>query len=66
MPTTAPTFMRLGFGACSTLAKGVVTSDTPAFDKAGRFVLYTQEALDDWALAKISGPRRSSSDAPTF
>jgi hypothetical protein len=74
MQTTAPTFMRrkdaaeylkskFGFGACSTLAKGVVTGDSPTFHKAGRVVLYTQEALDEWALGKISAPRRSSSDA---
>jgi hypothetical protein len=51
-----------GFGSKQTLAKGVVTGDTPAFHKAGRRVLYTQAALDAWALAKISAPRRSSSD----
>src|ERR1700722_10090682 len=52
-----------GFGASRTLAKGVVTGDTPVFHKAGRIVLYTREALDAWALAKISGPLRSTSEA---
>jgi c-di-AMP phosphodiesterase-like protein len=51
-----------GFGAERTLAKGVVTGDTPAYHKAGRIVLYTREALDQWALAKISAPLKSSSD----
>lgn len=52
-----------GFGAERTLAKGVVTGDTPEFHKAGRLVLYTREALDKWALSKIGPRRRSSSDA---
>jgi hypothetical protein len=51
-----------GFGAAQTLAKGVVTGDTPEFHKAGRIVLYTRESLDKWALAKIGGPRRSTSE----
>jgi hypothetical protein len=53
---------RYGFGSARTLAKGVVTGDTPEYFKASRMVLYTQEALDRWALAKIGPPRRSSSD----
>jgi hypothetical protein len=53
-----------GFGAARTLAKGVVTGDTPEFRKAGRIVLYTKEALDKWALAKIGAPQKSSSDVP--
>jgi hypothetical protein len=51
-----------GFGASRTLAKGVVTGDTPEYRKAGRIVLYTREALDRWALAKIGAPRSSSSE----
>ncbi len=51
-----------GFGAVRTLAKGVVTGDSPAYHKAGRMVLYTLPALDIWAKAKIGGARRSSSD----
>ncbi len=53
---------KYGFGSARTLAKGVVTGDTPEFRKAGRPVLYEPAALDRWALAKISPPRRSSSD----
>jgi hypothetical protein len=53
---------RYGFGSARTLAKGLVTGDTPDYRKCGRLVLYEQEALDRWALVKISAPRRSSSD----
>jgi hypothetical protein len=52
-----------GFGAERTLAKGVVTGDTPAYHKAGRIVLYTREALDAWAQSKISPELQSSSEA---
>jgi hypothetical protein len=51
-----------GFGAARTLAKGAVTGDSPEFHKAGRIVLYTREALDKWALAKIGAPRTSTSN----
>jgi hypothetical protein len=51
---------KYGFGAERTLAKGVVTGDSPVYQKAGRVVLYTTEALDAWATAKI-GPRQQSS-----
>jgi len=47
---------KYGFGAERTLAKGVTTGDTPAYHKAGRLVLYTREALDAWALAKMVLP----------
>jgi len=53
---------KFGFGAARSLAKGATTGDTPEFHKAGRLVLYTKEALDKWALSKISGPKKSSSD----
>jgi hypothetical protein len=52
---------KYGFGAERTLAKGVVTGDTPAYQKAGKIVLYTREALDAWALSKIGPVRRSTS-----
>jgi hypothetical protein len=74
MSTDDPRFLRrdsaaeylkttYGFGAARTLAKGVVTGDTPEFHKAGRIVLYTREALDKWALAKIGKPQRSTSES---
>jgi hypothetical protein len=47
---------RYGFGSARTLAKGVVTGDSPVYRKAGRIVLYEPEALDRWALAKIGSP----------
>jgi hypothetical protein len=52
---------KYGFGAARTLAKGAVTGDSPEFHKAGRIVLYTREALDKWALAKIGAARKSTS-----
>ncbi len=52
---------KYGFGSVRTLAKGVVTGDSPAYQKAGRIVLYLPQALDEWAAAKISAPHRSSS-----
>lgn len=69
---SGPTFLRrkaagayltekYGFGAARTLAKAAVTGDGPEYHKAGRVVLYTREALDKWALAKIGAARRSTS-----
>lgn len=52
---------RYGFGAEKSLAKGVVTGDTPEYHKQGRIVLYKPEALDKWALSKIGPAQRSSS-----
>ena len=54
---------KYGFGAERALAKGVVTGDTPEFRKTGRIVLYTREALDKWALAKIGPEQSSTSDS---
>jgi hypothetical protein len=52
-----------GFGSARTLAKlACISSEGPEFRKAGRIVLYEREALDKWALAKISKPHRSTSD----
>lgn len=56
---------KYGFGSPRTLAKGVVTGDTPAYSKAGRMVLYRREDLDAWAMSKIkkSGTRSSNAEA---
>jgi hypothetical protein len=54
---------KYGFGAPRTLAKAAVTGDGPEYHKAGRVVLYTRDALDKWALAKIGAARRSTSAA---
>jgi hypothetical protein len=53
---------KYGFGAERTLAKGVVTGDSPVYRKAGSRVIYRREDLDAWALSKIGLPRTSSSD----
>ncbi|MEJ0094252.1 MAG: hypothetical protein WDN46_12695 [Methylocella sp.] len=53
---------RYGFGSVKSLAKGVVTGDSPLYRKAGRIVLYELSALDTWAMAKIGAPVRSSSE----
>ena len=74
-PSTGPDFLRrkgagvylknkYGFGSEKTLAKLASIGGGPEFRKAGdRVVLYTRPALDDWALAKISGPLKSTSEA---
>lgn len=53
---------RYGFGSARTLAKLAVVGGGPEYRKASRLVLYEPEALDAWALAKISAPQRSSSE----
>ncbi len=72
---TTPAFMRrqqagaylvskYGFGSYRTLAKAAVVGDGPEFRTAGRrVVLYAIDALDRWALSKISDARHSTSDA---
>ena len=74
-PSMLPNFMRrqhagrylkekYGFGSEKTLAKLASIGGGPEFHKSGsRTVVYTKKALDDWALARISGPRRSTSEA---
>jgi len=52
-----------GFGSYQTLCKGAVTGDSPVYQKAGKIVVYTKEALDRWALNKMSAPRCSTSEA---
>ena len=54
---------KYGFGAARTLAKAAVTGGGPEYHKAGRVVLYTREALDKWALAKIGAARRQTSNS---
>jgi hypothetical protein len=51
-----------GFGAPRTLAKLAVAGGGPEFHKAGRIVLYTKAAIDNWALAKIGTARHSTSE----
>jgi hypothetical protein len=55
---------KYGHGSEKTLAKLACLGGGPEFHKSGsRTVVYTKKALDDWALARISGPRRSTSEA---
>jgi hypothetical protein len=53
---------KYGFGAASTLKTLASVGGGPEFHKRGNVVLYTQQSLDEWARAKISGPMRSASD----
>ncbi len=53
---------RYGHGAAKTLSKLRCVGGGPAFHKCGRVVVYTREALDKWALAKLSKPLRSTSE----
>ena len=54
---------RYGHGSEKTLAKLACLGGGPDFHKAGeRIVLYRREALDTWALARISGPLKSTSE----
>lgn len=52
---------KFGFGSEKTLAKLASVGGGPVFRKAGVAALYEPEALDRWALAKISAPLASTS-----
>jgi hypothetical protein len=54
---------KYGFGTERTLAKLAVVGGGPEYRMAGRFPVYTLEALDNWALSKIGAPVRSTSEA---
>lgn len=49
--------------AASTLAKKAVVGGGPVFHSAGRIPLYSIEALDLYAKARLGNPRRSTSDS---
>lgn len=57
---------RYGF-PCSRqwLAKLAVLGGGPIFHKAGRNPIYAPIDLDDWAIARIGEPQRSTSDVRT-
>ena len=46
------------------LAKLAVLGDGPLMHYAGRFPLYSEHDLDDWATARIAKPRRSTIACP--
>jgi hypothetical protein len=56
---------QFGFGTASTLAKLAVFGNGPMFCKRGRIPLYRRADLDDWAHSQMTGPIRSTSEAPT-
>lgn len=60
----AGVYLKETFGFCSekALNKLACVGGGPEFHKAGAARLYTQEALDAWALSKIGKPQRSTSD----
>jgi hypothetical protein len=54
---------KFGFGSEKTLAKLACVGGGPEMRKAGVAALYEPAKLDEWALAKIGAPQRSTSDA---
>lgn len=64
-PAEASRLLESEFGIprkTSTLAKDrCISSNGPAFVKAGRLVRYPEESLRDWARAMLSAPMRSTS-----
>ena len=63
-------YLKSKYGFCSdrALGKYATTGGGPEFRKAGIFprspVVYERAKLDEWALAKISGPCQTTSDYP--
>jgi len=53
---------KYGFGSEKTLAKLACVGGGPEFRKAANAAIYEPAKLDEWALAKIGAPRRSTSD----
>jgi hypothetical protein len=50
-----------------TLAKYATVGGGPEYIPAGsRQILYTQQALDNWAAARMGKPRRSTSEPATI
>ncbi len=54
---------KYGFGSEKTLAKLACLGGGPEFRKAAKAAIYEPAKLDEWALAKIGAPQRSTSDA---
>jgi hypothetical protein len=52
-----------GFGSERTLAKLACVGGGPEFRKAGAVALYEPKKLEEWALAKIGAPKKSTSAA---
>jgi hypothetical protein len=54
---------KFGFGSEKTLAKLASIGGGPEFRKGFGAALYEPAKLDEWALAKIGAPQKSTSDA---
>jgi len=55
---------RYGFGSKKLLDKLATVGGGPEFHKAGHARLYTEEAIDEWALARIGPPQRTTAENP--
>ncbi len=53
---------KYGFGSEKTLAKLACVGGGPEFRKAGSAALYEPAKLDEWAIAKIGAPVRTTSE----
>jgi hypothetical protein len=53
---------KFGHGSHRTLAKLATLGGGPEIIYCGRIPLYSEEALDAWAMSKLSGPVRSTSE----
>ncbi|HMK89015.1 MAG TPA: hypothetical protein VK446_05200 [Methylocystis sp.] len=62
--SAAGAYLKEKFGFCSAgvLAKYAVVGGGPEFQYLGGWPVYTTEALDSWALSKLSAPVRSTSE----
>ena len=60
----AANYLKSKYGFCTerTLAKLACVGGGPEMVYAGSIPLYTEEALNCWALAKIGAPVRSTSE----
>ena len=60
----AAAYLRSKYGFCSTgtLAKYATVGGGPEYQYLGALPVYTQAALDSWALSKLSAPVRSTSE----
>jgi hypothetical protein len=63
--TEASSYLKEGWGICrtaKTLAKLAVNGGGPVFRKDGRFPLYEEGDLDEWARNQLSAPVRSTAE----
>ena len=53
---------KYGFGTERSLAKLATVGGGPKFQKMGRLVFYSADALDEWVASRMSGPIGSTSE----